>query len=104
MWKNWIITALGAWLFVSSFVTGLLNPVNLFIVGALALVFGFWGGEMRSWARTVDGVGGIWLVISAFVPPLVSAVNFAAAGLVMLVLGLLSMNRRAARMTEQAGA
>lgn len=56
MWKNWIVTALGTWLFVSAFVPSLVSPVNFAAAGLVMLALGLLSMHRRA-ARMAEQPG-----------------------------------------------
>ena len=86
MWQGWISLILGLWLILSGLISSLQHPINLFITGVLAAVFGFWA--YRHWQCIVNGVLGLWLILSGFITTLIHPLNFIIVGLVMGALGL----------------
>lgn len=86
MWQGWINLILGVWLILTGFVSTLQTPLNLIIVGILAVIFGFW--TYKNWQGDVAGVLGIWLFLSGVWWNLLSPLNFIIVGVLLGIVGI----------------
>jgi hypothetical protein len=85
--RPWINILAGIWAFITGFWIYVLQPVNLFVIGVVIAVFGFWTYE-KEWQGIVNGLIGLWLVLSAFIPNLVTPVNLWISGVIVAGLAI----------------
>jgi hypothetical protein len=74
------------WLVISGMTMSLQTPVNLIVVGILAVIFGFWISKM--WQGWLTGLLGIWIFLSGVLFDLLATGNFIIVGIVMSICGI----------------
>jgi hypothetical protein len=85
--RPWINVLAGIWTFITGYWVYMLNPINLFVIGAVVAVFGFWTYE-GEWQGVINGLIGLWLILSAFISSLIVPVNLWISGIVVVVLAI----------------
>lgn len=72
-WQDWVMLALGAWLFISPFalqygnLTGI-AAVNSYVLGTCVMALAGWAlYQPRMWEEGVDFALGVWIFLSPFV-------------------------------------
>jgi hypothetical protein len=122
-WRDWVMLALGAWLFVSPWILGFTVGIpvegaemaagftaaawNAWIVGVVIAGLALWAAlKFAEWHDWANGVLGVWLVVSPWIlgfPALTAAVwNHVVVGLLVVALAaweLWDMRHQPARRT-----
>lgn len=81
--RPWINIFVGLWAIISGNWAYVLHPVNLFVLGVIIAVFGFWTYE-QEWQGFINGAIGLWLVLSAFIPAAVTPMNLWFSGIAVI--------------------
>ena len=90
--KSWINFIIGVWLILCGFTPSIQTPLNMFIAGILAVIFGFWLAFSEvGWPGTVTGIFGIWLFLSGIWFGLNVPWNFIISGFVIAILAVWSV-------------
>jgi hypothetical protein len=121
-WRDWVMLALGAWLFLSPWSLGFTLGApegaemaagfttaawNAWIVGVVIAALALWAAlKFAEWHDLTNGVLGVWLVVSPWIlgfPALTAAVwNHVVVGLLVVALAaweLWDMRHQPARRT-----
>jgi len=89
MLQAWFNIAVGLWLLLCGFIPSLQTPASMFVAGAVAMLFGFWGtGRTGSMQSTVNGMIGIWLFLSGIWFDLYVPWNFLVFGAAITILAI----------------
>jgi hypothetical protein len=89
MWQSWLTLIIGIWVTISGLYANLSGPVNIVIIGLLALLSG--SLLLRRWEGLVTAAIGLWLLICGFSSMLLTAPNFLISGALIVVVSLISM-------------
>jgi len=69
-WPDWLNLILGAWLFISPWVLGLVSPVsgNNWIVGVVIAILALWAaGQRGRWQEWCNLVLGVWTFLTPWI-------------------------------------
>ncbi|MEJ2649516.1 MAG: hypothetical protein P8016_14040 [Sedimentisphaerales bacterium] len=85
--RPWFNILAGIWAFITGYWVLVQVPINLFILGVVIAIFGFWTYEYE-WQGIINGLIGLWLIVSAFIPTLIVPINLWITGIVVAILAI----------------
>ena len=83
MWQAWLSLIIGVWLIFSGIISDLQQVLNVFISGALLVLFSFF--FLKGWEGVVNGFLGIWLVLCGLMAVLITPLNCLMIGILTLI-------------------
>lgn len=90
MWQGWVTFGVGLWLIASGIRIDLQSPINLYICGVIAIIFGF--SAFKSWKQITVGFLGVIAILLALAVNGTSDFSFIyyVLGGLIVILSLLS--------------